>query len=65
MYEDFILPEQGFSKIPQGETKNKKLEQRSSTQELQYSSHSQWKQSSTSSIRIYKLIDVLWNKKVL
>jgi hypothetical protein len=66
MFEDFILPEQGFSKIPQGETKNKRrLEQQTSTQELQYSSHSQWKQSSTSSIGIYKLIDVLWNKKVL
>lgn len=35
MFEDFILPEQqGFSRIPQGETKNKRrLEQQTSTQE--------------------------------
>jgi hypothetical protein len=43
MFEDFILPEQqGFSKIPQGETENKRrLKQQTSTQELQCSSHSQ------------------------
>jgi len=68
VFEDFILPEQqGFSKIPQGETKNKRrLEQQTSTQE-----HSSTRvirnenNHQTSSIRIYKLIDVLWNKKVL